>query len=764
MAKGAFIHVAKLCPQLQRNYFDTYKVVVNRRQSANETYVLYQCGTQPPPPSAVPAGAKFFSVPLSSVSVDETTVVAFMKLLGVSNRITFTSRFAVDACQQSIGFYGCQQLAPGNPAPSASNVNATLAVRAIANKVDAFFTYGNTANNMTISVTASADPGVLNRAEWIKYVATFFNVEDKANNIFTQVAQSYASTKAAVANVVASLPATQQPIVAWLYYSPANPAWGPVFGREVVQVQLSKYRYQLTQVCCAVLSPVLTIALLFCLVCTLPAMEALPSDDEVLFYMPQDAGGVMISPAAFAPFVDSTNVVDTTVAGLGNINLYNFTTMGQVLRSALANVTWVIDETRYPDVRNQDLTLNNFVSTFGFSAADLASLPFLRDGKIVRVDKESNPDGYTSWYEMAVARPDQVLMDLANLFHPTALASNAAPTFLRSLTAGQVTLASAAQCPLINCQAPVTPICPLVFSQGGRKAEAVRVGFPKVVQQPSRPITDDRPDRLVIVDEFRPVCSGLFARAEKKESLNIISADPAQPSPAPPRPAQQHQQAATAGQQHLQAAAAGQQHQQAVAAGQQHQQAAAAGQQHLQAAAAGQQHQQAAAAGQQHQQVAAAGQQHLQAAAAGQQSLEAAAAGKQHLQAAAAGQQHQQAEASGQQHLQAAAAGQQHQQAAGAGQQHLQAAAAGQKHLLAAAAGQQHLQAAGQQNLEAATVSQQHLQIGTPTKGSQQLPLLKGLLSFGKGPGCNKPGDISQCSSSRPSSNSEGAKPVHLPY
>ncbi|KAJ9531889.1 hypothetical protein QJQ45_021996, partial [Haematococcus lacustris] len=405
------------------NYFDTYKIVVNRRQSANETYVLYQCGTQPPPPSAVPAGAKFFSVPLSSVSVDDTTVVAFMKLLGVSNRITFTSRFAVDACQQSIGFYGCQQLAPGNPAPSASNVNATLAVRAIANKVDAFFTYGNTANNMTISVTASADPGVLNRAEWIKYVATFFNVEDKANNIFTQVAQSYASTKAAVANVVASLPPTQQPIVAWLYYQPANPAWGPVFGREVVQVQLSKYRYQLTQ----------------------------------------DAGGVMISPAAFAPFVDGTNVVDTTVAGLGNINLYNFTTMGQVLRSALANVTWVIDETRYPDVRNQDLTLNNFVSTFGFSAADLASLPFLRDGKIVRVDKESNPDGYTSWYEMAVARPDQVLMDLANLFHPTALASNAAPTFLRSLTAGQVTLASAAQCPLVNCQAPVTPICPLVF-------------------------------------------------------------------------------------------------------------------------------------------------------------------------------------------------------------------------------------------------------------------------------------------------------------
>ncbi|KAJ9525718.1 hypothetical protein QJQ45_003456 [Haematococcus lacustris] len=41
------------------------------------------------------------------------------------------------------------------------------------------------------------------------------------------------------------------------------------------------------------------------------------------------------------------------------------------------------------------------------------------------------------------------------------------------------------------------------FSQGGWKAGAVREGFRRVVQQPSRPSTFDRPDRLVIVDEFR---------------------------------------------------------------------------------------------------------------------------------------------------------------------------------------------------------------------------------------------------------------------
>ncbi|KAJ9517952.1 hypothetical protein QJQ45_004267 [Haematococcus lacustris] len=52
------------------------------------------------------------------------------------------------------------------------------------------------------------------------------------------------------------------------------------------------------------------------------------------------------------------------------------------------------------------------------------------------------------------------------------------------------------------------------FSQGGWKANAVREGFRRVVEQPSRPSADPRPDRLVIVDEFRTtrVSSSVHAR------------------------------------------------------------------------------------------------------------------------------------------------------------------------------------------------------------------------------------------------------------
>ncbi|KAJ9517255.1 hypothetical protein QJQ45_009132 [Haematococcus lacustris] len=90
------------------------------------------------------------------------------------------------------------------------------------------------------------------------------------------------------------------------------------------------------------------------------------------------------------------------------------------------------------------------------------------------------------------------------------------------------------------------------FSQGGWKAGAVREGFRRVVEQPSRPGTDPRPDRLVIVDEFRTsrVSSSVHARQPCELHLPPNQPRPADwvppagqvnprlPSPPPPPPAQ----------------------------------------------------------------------------------------------------------------------------------------------------------------------------------------------------------------------------------
>ncbi|KAJ9534600.1 hypothetical protein QJQ45_022182 [Haematococcus lacustris] len=67
------------------------------------------------------------------------------------------------------------------------------------------------------------------------------------------------------------------------------------------------------------------------------------------------------------------------------------------------------------------------------------------------------------------------------------------------------------------------------FSQGGWKAGAVRAGFRKVVEQPSRPSTDPRPDRLVIVDEFRTTRVSSSVHARQPCELHL---PPDQPRPA----------------------------------------------------------------------------------------------------------------------------------------------------------------------------------------------------------------------------------------
>ncbi|KAJ9526304.1 hypothetical protein QJQ45_009810 [Haematococcus lacustris] len=66
------------------------------------------------------------------------------------------------------------------------------------------------------------------------------------------------------------------------------------------------------------------------------------------------------------------------------------------------------------------------------------------------------------------------------------------------------------------------------FSQGGWKAGAVRAGFLKVVEQPSRPGLA-RPDRLVIVDEFRTSRVSSSVHAHQPCELHL---PPNQPRPA----------------------------------------------------------------------------------------------------------------------------------------------------------------------------------------------------------------------------------------
>ena len=65
---------------------------------AGETYVLSQCGAQVPPADQFPAGTKFFTVPLSSLSAPETVPYAFV--------VRRAERGAACCCSCAIGNAG----------------------------------------------------------------------------------------------------------------------------------------------------------------------------------------------------------------------------------------------------------------------------------------------------------------------------------------------------------------------------------------------------------------------------------------------------------------------------------------------------------------------------------------------------------------------------------------------------------------------------------------------------------------------------------
>ncbi len=54
--------------------------------------------------------------------------------------------------------------------------------------------------------SATLDPGTLDRAEWVKFVAPFFNMEPTANQLFDSINATYTKLKDSVAAAAGTAP------------------------------------------------------------------------------------------------------------------------------------------------------------------------------------------------------------------------------------------------------------------------------------------------------------------------------------------------------------------------------------------------------------------------------------------------------------------------------------------------------------------------------------------------------------------------------
>mmetsp|Transcript_20767 Transcript_20767/g.57903 ORF Transcript_20767/g.57903 Transcript_20767/m.57903 type:complete len:663 (-) Transcript_20767:614-2602(-) len=405
-------------------YFDHFKVVRNLR--ADDAYVLHHCGMDKPTEDALPADlqgknfSNFFAVPLHHVSVPDTSAFAFLKELGLENRISYVTQYAVDSCAAklyALGEDACNKR-------TKSQYSDPEGYQAQTESVDGIFSFGkNDDESKIIAFTATADPGVLNRAEWLKFIATFFNVEDKANTLFNQIKKDYDAAKKKVAESYPSPDA--RPLVAWLYYQPAS-QWAD----ELVELKFGAFQAD---------------------------------------YM-QDAGGRMLDFDALKNKYTPNNENIKQKDGARSLEFKNLHLVNDTLAEILKDVKILVDETNHafiPESSNKDLTVERVAQIY-----KIADSPFrqsLEDGsvKVVRLDASENSNGGTSWFQDVVARPDIALKELAMAF-----AQGSSPSLfsvqnkhVRILGNKKPTLLSAEKCndeDYADCVLTSSLICPML--------------------------------------------------------------------------------------------------------------------------------------------------------------------------------------------------------------------------------------------------------------------------------------------------------------
>ena len=186
-------------------YHETYKVIQynptlakyqnswqdpSMRGQKIRDIVLYQCGTTPPTSSFndVPEDALFFSVPVEKVALGWGGTLHFWELLSVTESIqTIDMSYITSPCTQLL-----EVCTPGIHEKIASYGflsedwnNATKEAEVI---FSSSFGEGNTnSSSKDVVWDVSLDSGLMARAEWIRFAATFFNLEKEAGRIFSKI-------------------------------------------------------------------------------------------------------------------------------------------------------------------------------------------------------------------------------------------------------------------------------------------------------------------------------------------------------------------------------------------------------------------------------------------------------------------------------------------------------------------------------------------------------------------------------------------------
>jgi hypothetical protein len=199
-------------------YFDTYKIL--RNELAGETYVLYQCGTEPPASESGNGHVHFIPVPLQNgIALSSTTHIPHLELLGLRTEIKawlgWDGYISSPCLKELIGDESTIVVSDTSDQSAVDSLKETFGPNIVA-----FHNYRDHSSNL-FNVTVSAYQEQTNEAifEWNKFFAVFFNLELKATELFYENQRRYQCYAEEAVDIVDVADSGVKPTLLWATYT-----------------------------------------------------------------------------------------------------------------------------------------------------------------------------------------------------------------------------------------------------------------------------------------------------------------------------------------------------------------------------------------------------------------------------------------------------------------------------------------------------------------------------------------------------------------
>eukprot|EP00931_Biecheleriopsis_adriatica_P002913 TRINITY_DN10409_c0_g1_i2.p1 TRINITY_DN10409_c0_g1~~TRINITY_DN10409_c0_g1_i2.p1 ORF type:complete len:548 (-),score=105.28 TRINITY_DN10409_c0_g1_i2:63-1643(-) len=381
--------------------------------------VLYQCGTTKPSfgdAGITSSNTRFFEIPITRATMAWGGALPFFEMLGLTEFIhaidmTYISAPCaqlMEVCEPGLHMKG------GSPEFKAHHQYMTPSNGSVV-FTDSFGT-GFSNSTWDVEFMVSVDPGILNRAEWINFVAAFFNEELQGAQIFSKISSDYNAMKGLAITLSADKTTEwggRQPLVAWTDSQPqtcADPetncnsvGWTKVDGSWChcgVLYKLSSAHYKRDMV--------------------------------------EDAGGRLVSMPTEAAMPEGCSMATNTD---GSQTLTCDPSGHAAYVKFLAGADVIFDESRiHGGTDSYDTTAHDFEGSYGVTAADVPALA-RNPRNIFRLDgSTSDPRDGTrgnNWFEASKAQPQQLLAGMMEALWGDSFQSPCGMKYLRRAIPGK---------------------------------------------------------------------------------------------------------------------------------------------------------------------------------------------------------------------------------------------------------------------------------------------------------------------------------------